>query len=156
MEIKHYEFVYGEYGETTGIRINLNGFDVLRFPNINKGLAFTIAEKRQLKLSGFLPPRVRTLEEQVEQVLKSLTKKKMILKDLFISGAFMTGMLSLSMLSLQAMSQNFYPLSIHPLWDLPVSSTLNHSDRQTEFIFTRAISIMQNIFYETIPIRISR
>jgi len=29
MEINHYEFKYGEYGETTGIQINLRGFDVL-------------------------------------------------------------------------------------------------------------------------------
>jgi malate dehydrogenase (oxaloacetate-decarboxylating) len=76
MEINHYEFEYGEYGETKGIRFNLKGFDVLRFPNINKGLAFTIPERRQLKISGFLPPRIRTLKEQVETSLEIIEQKE--------------------------------------------------------------------------------
>ena len=41
MEISHYEFEYGKYGETTGITINLRGYDILRFNNISKGTAFT-------------------------------------------------------------------------------------------------------------------
>ena len=76
MEINHYEFKYGEYGETTGIQINLRGFDVLHFHNISKGTAFTIAERRRLKLSGFLPPRVRTLEDQVKSSLMIIDEKE--------------------------------------------------------------------------------
>ncbi len=55
MEINHYEFEYGEYGETTGVTINLRGFDILRFNNISKGTAFSIEERIRLKLSGYLP-----------------------------------------------------------------------------------------------------
>jgi len=76
MEINHYEFEYGEYGETIGVQINLRGFDVLRFNNISKGTAFTIDERRKLKLSGFLPPRVKTLEDQVKSSLKIIEKKE--------------------------------------------------------------------------------
>lgn len=75
MEIKHYEFTYGEYGETLGIHINLRGFDVLRFNNISKGTAFTIEERRKLKLSGFLPPRVKTLDDQIKNSLKIIEQK---------------------------------------------------------------------------------
>jgi len=76
MEINHYEFEYGEFGETTGVSINLRGFDILRYNNISKGTAFTIDERRKLKLSGYLPPRVKTLEEQVESSLDILDKKE--------------------------------------------------------------------------------
>ncbi|MBU0972527.1 MAG: NAD-dependent malic enzyme [Proteobacteria bacterium] len=75
MEINHYEFEYGEFGETTGVTINLRGFDILRYNNISKGTAFTIEERRKLKLSGYLPPRVKTLEEQVASSLDILDKK---------------------------------------------------------------------------------
>lgn len=76
MEINHYEFKYGEFGETLGAQINIKGFDVLRFNNISKGTAFTIEERRKLKLSGFLPPRVKTLEEQVKSSLTIFEEKE--------------------------------------------------------------------------------
>lgn len=76
MEINHYQFQYGEFGETTGVQINLRGFDVIRFNNISKGTAFTIEERRKLKLSGFLPPRVKTLEEQVANSLRIVEEKQ--------------------------------------------------------------------------------
>jgi malate dehydrogenase (oxaloacetate-decarboxylating) len=76
MEINHYEFKYGEYGETTGVQINLRGFDILRYNNISKGTAFTIEEKIKFKLSGFLPPRVRTLDDQLESSLKIIDDKE--------------------------------------------------------------------------------
>ncbi len=76
MEINHYEFEYGQYGETTGVTINLRGFDILRYNNISKGTAFTIDERRKLKLSGFLPPRVKTLEEQVHSSLNIVEQKE--------------------------------------------------------------------------------
>ena len=76
MEINHYEFEYGEYGETTGVQINIRGFDVLRYNNISKGTAFEIEERRKLKLSGYLPPRVKTLDEQVASSLKIVDEKE--------------------------------------------------------------------------------
>lgn len=76
MEINHYEFVYGEYGETLGIQINLRGYDILRYNNISKGPAFTMEERYKLKLDGFLPPRIKTLEEQVRLSLSVVEDKK--------------------------------------------------------------------------------
>ncbi len=76
MEINHYEFEFGEYGETTDVTINLRGFDILRYNNISKGTAFTIDERRKLKLSGYLPPRVKTLEEQVKNSLRIVEEKE--------------------------------------------------------------------------------
>ncbi|PIE62454.1 MAG: NAD-dependent malic enzyme, partial [Desulfobacterales bacterium] len=58
-----YEFQYGEYGNTTGITINLGGYDLLRYNNINRGTAFTTEQRKFLGLSGFLPPQEKTLEE---------------------------------------------------------------------------------------------
>jgi len=76
MEINHYEFKYGEFGQTLGPQINIKGFDVLRFNNISKGTAFTIDERRRLKLSGYLPPRVKTLEEQIRSSLEIFEQKE--------------------------------------------------------------------------------
>ena len=76
MEINHYEFKFGEFGETLGVQINLRGFDILRYNNISKGTAFTIEERSRLKLSGFLPPRVKTLEDQVKSSLKIVDQKE--------------------------------------------------------------------------------
>jgi malate dehydrogenase (oxaloacetate-decarboxylating) len=76
MEINHYEFAYGDFGETTDVTINLRGYDILRYNNISKGTAFDIAERIRLKMSGFLPPRVKTLEEQVKTSLDIVAKKE--------------------------------------------------------------------------------
>ncbi len=51
------------------------GFSLLRDPALNKGTAFTIEEREALGLSGLLPPRVHTIDEQVERVLWNLRKK---------------------------------------------------------------------------------
>lgn len=76
MEINQYEIEYGEYGDTIGVSINVRGFDILRFSNISKGTAFTIDERIKLKLSGYLPPRVKTLEEQVKSSLATIDAKE--------------------------------------------------------------------------------
>ena len=52
------------------------GFNLLRDPALNKGTAFTIEEREALGLSGLLPPRVHTIDEQVERVLWNLRKKQ--------------------------------------------------------------------------------
>ncbi|THB80294.1 MAG: NAD-dependent malic enzyme [Desulfobacteraceae bacterium] len=76
MEIHHYEFDYGDYGQTTGIKINIRGFDILRYNDISKGTAFSVEEREKLKLQGFLPPRVKTLEEQVKSSLDIIEDKE--------------------------------------------------------------------------------
>jgi malate dehydrogenase (oxaloacetate-decarboxylating)(NADP+) len=50
------------------------GVALLRDPTLNKGSAFTEAEREALGLSGLLPPRVHTMEEQVQRVLENLRK----------------------------------------------------------------------------------
>jgi malate dehydrogenase (oxaloacetate-decarboxylating)(NADP+) len=51
------------------------GVDVLRDPAINKGTAFTDAERDALGLHGLLPPNVSTLEAQVGRVLENFRRK---------------------------------------------------------------------------------
>jgi malate dehydrogenase (oxaloacetate-decarboxylating)(NADP+) len=51
------------------------GFALLRDPALNKGTAFTTEERQKLGLEGLLPPRVHTIDEQVERILYNLRKK---------------------------------------------------------------------------------
>jgi len=51
------------------------GSDLIRDPALNKGTAFTTEEREALGLRGLLPPRVHTIDEQVERVLWNLRKK---------------------------------------------------------------------------------
>ncbi|MBC8172147.1 MAG: oxaloacetate-decarboxylating malate dehydrogenase, partial [Anaerolineae bacterium] len=52
-----------------------HGSDLLHNPHLNKGTAFTEAERDSLKLRGLLPPRVQTQAEQVQRVLGNLRSK---------------------------------------------------------------------------------
>ena len=51
------------------------GAALLHDPSLNKGTAFTEAERDALGLRGLLPPRVLTIEEQVERVLENFRRK---------------------------------------------------------------------------------
>jgi malate dehydrogenase (oxaloacetate-decarboxylating) len=53
-------------------RCALSGVDLLNQPLLNKGTAFTEAERDAFQLHGLLPPHVGTLQEQVERRLKAL------------------------------------------------------------------------------------
>jgi len=46
------------------IRTSLSGFDLLMSPRLNKGTAFTEAERDIFALHGLLPPHIGTLEDQ--------------------------------------------------------------------------------------------
>jgi malate dehydrogenase (oxaloacetate-decarboxylating) len=52
----------------------LTGFDLLNQPLLNKGTAFTEAERDALHLHGLLPPHVGSLDEQVNRRLKALRR----------------------------------------------------------------------------------
>ncbi|MFW6179356.1 MAG: NAD-dependent malic enzyme [Desulfohalobiaceae bacterium] len=52
------------------------GFELLRDPLLNKSTAFTQRERDKLGLSGLLPPRVHTQEEQLQRVLENLRRKQ--------------------------------------------------------------------------------
>src|SRR3954452_20348565 len=49
-------------------RINVRGSAVLASPSINRGTAFTLAEREALGLTGLLPTGVSTLEGQLRRV----------------------------------------------------------------------------------------
>jgi malate dehydrogenase (oxaloacetate-decarboxylating) len=49
------------------VRTKLCGFDLLNNPRLNKGTAFSEEERDLFALHGLLPPRVGTLEEQLER-----------------------------------------------------------------------------------------
>jgi malate dehydrogenase (oxaloacetate-decarboxylating)(NADP+) len=51
------------------------GVALLRDPALNKGTAFTMPERDRFGLHGLLPPRVHTMQEQVQRVLESLRRK---------------------------------------------------------------------------------
>ena len=51
------------------------GLQLLHDPVLNKGSAFTVAERDALGLRGLLPPHVQTQAEQVERVLGNLARK---------------------------------------------------------------------------------
>ena len=51
------------------------GLSVLHDPTLNKGTAFTEAERDALGLRGLLPPRVQAQDDQVARVLENIRKK---------------------------------------------------------------------------------
>jgi len=57
------------------IRTHLSGFDLLRHPRLNKGTAFTEAERDEFHLHGLLPPIVGTLEGQCARRKKVLESR---------------------------------------------------------------------------------
>src|SRR6266436_167986 len=54
----------------------LRGMEVLDSPNLNKGTAFTDAEREQLGLVGLLPDSVEDIDRQLERVLGHLKAKQ--------------------------------------------------------------------------------
>lgn len=52
------------------IETHLRGFEVLSTPLLNKGVAFPLEERKALGLTGLLPPKVLTLEEQAKRTYK--------------------------------------------------------------------------------------
>lgn len=54
------------------IETELSGFDLLNQPMLNKGTAFSEAERDLFDLHGLLPPHVGSLDEQVTRRLKAL------------------------------------------------------------------------------------
>ncbi|MGH3275725.1 MAG: NAD-dependent malic enzyme, partial [Streptosporangiaceae bacterium] len=55
-------------GSAMVARIRLRGGSVLAAPLLNRGTAFTLAERRELGLTGLLPDRVSTMEGQLARV----------------------------------------------------------------------------------------
>jgi malate dehydrogenase (oxaloacetate-decarboxylating) len=51
------------------------GIELLNYPGLNKGTAFTEEERRQFGLNGLLPPHVESLEEQVVRAYEAYKRK---------------------------------------------------------------------------------
>jgi hypothetical protein len=51
-------------GRKAPLKVSKTGRDLLNDPYLNKGMAFTEEERRELGLEGLLPPAVRTIEHQ--------------------------------------------------------------------------------------------
>ena len=46
------------------LEVRLSGYDLINDPMLNKGTAFTEAERDQFELHGLLPPHVGSLENR--------------------------------------------------------------------------------------------
>lgn len=51
------------------------GIELLHIPGLNKGTAFTEAERSELGLHGLLPPHVETLDEQAQRAYEAYQRK---------------------------------------------------------------------------------
>jgi malate dehydrogenase (oxaloacetate-decarboxylating) len=56
----------------TPVETTLTGYDLINTPLLNKGTAFTEAERDAFRLHGLLPPHIGSLDEQVARRLKVL------------------------------------------------------------------------------------
>ncbi|HLI62270.1 MAG TPA: NAD-dependent malic enzyme [Terriglobales bacterium] len=57
------------------LETTLSGFDLINFPLLNKGTAFTESERSAFALHGLLPPHIGNLEDQAARRLKALRNR---------------------------------------------------------------------------------
>ena len=50
---------------------SVSGVDYLRDPRLFKGMGFTLEERQALGIHGLLPPRMKTMGEQVDNCLRN-------------------------------------------------------------------------------------
>lgn len=53
----------------------ISGYELLNNPFLNRGTAFTTEERKQHGLLGLLPPRVKTIDEQADEIYALYQKK---------------------------------------------------------------------------------
>src|SRR5215469_6650201 len=56
-------------------QVSQSGYDLINYPRLNKGTAFTDHERDLFDLHGLLPPHVGTLAEQVERRVQALAQQ---------------------------------------------------------------------------------
>ena len=54
---------------------NKQSFELINNPRLNKGTAFTLAEREEFGLHGLLPPRISVMSEQVEWAMDAIRTK---------------------------------------------------------------------------------
>ena len=57
------------------VAVNVTGRMLIESPLLNKGTAFTLRERRELGVLGFLPPQVESIEDQVARCHRALRDK---------------------------------------------------------------------------------
>ncbi|WP_028400227.1 NAD-dependent malic enzyme [Ectobacillus panaciterrae] len=68
------------------IETSARGAEVLKTPQLNKGLAFTSEERRELCLRGLLPPTVLTIEQQAERAYQQFSNQPTdVLKNVYLA-----------------------------------------------------------------------
>ena len=70
-----YSIIRDDDGKIIEVETTLSGKMLLNIPKLNKGCAFTYAERVSLGLLGTLPNCVETLEEQTERAYRQFQKK---------------------------------------------------------------------------------
>ena len=61
------------------------GIDILHDPLWNKGMAFSMSERERLGLRGLLPPKIKTLEQQVTRCMIHLKEiKDPVLQNIYL------------------------------------------------------------------------
>ena len=71
---RYFELVRGPDG-TRRLRVNLDGAALLRMSLTNKGTSFTQDERVALGIDGLLPPKVATLDQQVERTYRAFQRE---------------------------------------------------------------------------------
>jgi len=61
--------------QKSGTEKNPHGVDILHDPSLNKGTAFTAAEREALGLQGLLPPYISTQAQQVSHIINNVRRK---------------------------------------------------------------------------------
>ncbi len=69
-----FDVVTGADGQAR-IESYVDGIVVMRLPLLNKGTAYTLEERRELRIEGLLPTRVATLEEQITRSYKQFSSQ---------------------------------------------------------------------------------
>ncbi|MCH7939898.1 MAG: NAD-dependent malic enzyme, partial [Candidatus Marinimicrobia bacterium] len=65
----------------------LRGVDILHDPRLNKGTAFTPEEREKLGLRGLLPPRIMSVDKQLERVYENYSYKSTdLMKYIYLLG----------------------------------------------------------------------
>ena len=95
---------------------------ILNDPFLNKGTAFTKAERQSLHLTGLIPPQVQTLDQQVEQTYtQEQSKPNNLEKRLFLMEIFNTNRILYYKLFSQHVAE-FMPI----VYDPTIADTIEH------------------------------